>query len=284
MANNYDTVRGVDWREVFPWTALTRAFTVAVSIPVLLLASFGVGLTVSGWTIADSLLIPEKPAVAPAGVTTDEMESVTPQEAIFTEDPVLQAAVEAPLIDSREQIPEPVAAVQPADYAVPAIGPITEDDTRPVFERLLVGEGLTLLGDLHEMFMGEDRDLDAKTSYAICIVDFVWLLVVWGFFGAMITRIAVIRIGRGEKIGLKEAMTDVRKKYISYVMSPLFVLVSCFVLSLPIVLISLLLNFDLGVLLASLLWIVAIVASIGVAVLLTGLFFGWPLMWPTISA
>ncbi|MAT09601.1 MAG: hypothetical protein CMM02_01215 [Rhodopirellula sp.] len=284
MANNYDTVRGVDWREVFPWTALTRAFTVAVSIPVLLLASFGVGLTISGWAIADSLLIPEQPAVAPAGVTTDEMESVTPQETIFTEDPALQAAVEAPLIDSREQIPEPVAAVQPADYAVPAIGPITEDDPRSVFERLLVGEGLTLLGDLHEMFMGEDRDLDAKTSYAICIVDFAWLLVVWGFFGAMITRIAVIRIGRGEKIGLKEAMADVRKKYISYVMSPLFVLVSCFVLSLPIVLISLLLNFDLGVLLASLLWIVAIVASIGVAVLLTGLFFGWPLMWPTISA
>ena len=284
MANNYDTVRGVDWRELFPWTALTRAFTVAVSIPVLLLASFGVGLTISGWAIADSLLIPEQPAVAPAGVTTDETESVTPQETIFTEDPALQAAVEAPLIDSREQIPEPVAAVQPADYAVPAIGPITEDDPRSVFERLLVGEGLTLLGDLHEMFMGEDRDLDAKTSYAICIVDFAWLLVVWGFFGAMITRIAVIRIGRGEKIGLKEAMADVRKKYISYVMSPLFVLVSCFVLSLPIVLISLLLNFDLGVLLASLLWIVAIVASIGVAVLLTGLFFGWPLMWPTISA
>ena len=284
MANNYDTVRGVDWREVFPWTALTRAFTVAVSIPVLLLASFGVGLTISGWAIADSLLIPEQPAVAPAGVTTGEMESVTPQETIFTEDPALQAAVEAPLIDSREQIPEPVAAVQPADYAVPAIGPITEDDPRSIFERLLVGEGLTLLGDLHEMFMGEDRDLDAKTSYAICIVDFAWLLVVWGFFGAMITRIAVIRIGRGEKIGLKEAMADVRKKYISYVMSPLFVLVSCFVLSLPIVLISLLLNFDLGVLLASLLWIVAIVASIGVSVLLTGLFFGWPLMWPTISA
>ena len=237
MANNYDTVRGVDWREVFPWTALTRAFTVAVSIPVLLLASFGVGLTFSGWEIADSLLIPESATV-----------------------------------------------VQPADYAVPAIGPIAEDDPRSVFERLLVGEGLVLLGDLHEVLMGGDRDLDARTRYAICIVDFVWLLVVWGFFGAMITRIAVIRIGRGEKIGLKEAMTDVRKKYISYVMSPLFVLVSCFVLSLPIVLISLLLNFDIGVLLASVLWIVAIVASIGVAVLLTGLFFGWPLMWPTISA
>ena len=284
MANNYDTVKGVDWREVFPWTALTRAFTVAVSIPVLLLASFGVGLTVSGWAIAESLLVPEQLTLAPAGATTDEMESVSNQGDTFAEDTALQNAAETPFVDGSEQIPEPTVAVQPPGHFAPAMGSIAEGDTRSVFERLLVGEGLMLVADLHDMLLGGDRELDAKTSYAICIIDFVWLLVVWGFFGAMITRIAVIRIGRGEKIGLKEAMADVRKKYISYVMSPVFVLVSCFVLSLPVVLISLLLNFDIGVLLASVLWIVAIVASVGVAVLLTGFFFGWPLMWPTISA
>lgn len=284
MANNYDTVKGVDWREVFPWTALTRAFTVAVSIPVLLLASFGVGLTVSGWAIAESLLVPEQLTLAPAGATTDEMESVSHQGDTFAEDTALQNAAETPFIDGSEQIPEPTVAVQPPGHFAPAMGSIADGDTRSVFERLLVGEGLMLVADLHDMLLGGDRELDAKTSYAIYIIDFVWLLIVWGFFGAMITRIAVIRIGRGEKIGLKEAMADVRKKYISYVMSPVFVLVSCFVLSLPVVLISLLLNFDIGVLLASVLWIVAIVASVGVAVLLTGFFFGWPLMWPTISA
>lgn len=284
MANNYDTVKGVDWREVFPWTALTRAFTVAVSIPVLLLASFGVGLTVSGWAIAESLLVPEQLTLAPAGATTDEMESVSNQRDTFAEDTALQKAAETPFVDGSEQIPETTVAVQPPGHFAPAMGSIADGDTRSVFERLLVGEGLMLVADLHDMLLGGDRELDAKTSYAIYIIDFVWLLIVWGFFGAMITRIAVIRIGRGEKIGLKEAMADVRKKYISYVMSPVFVLVSCFVLSLPVVLISLLLNFDIGVLLASVLWIVAIVASVGVAVLLTGFFFGWPLMWPTISA
>lgn len=284
MANNYDTVKGVDWREVFPWTALTRAFTVAVSIPVLLLASFGVGLTVSGWAIAESLLVPEQLTLAPAGATTDEMESASNQGDTFAEDTALQNAAETPFVDGSEQIPETTVAVQPPGHFAPAMGSIADGDTRSVFERLLVGEGLMLVADLHDMLLGGDRELDAKTSYAICIIDFVWLLIVWGFFGAMITRIAVIRIGRGEKIGLKEAMADVRKKYISYVMSPVFVLVSCFVLSLPVVLISLLLNFDIGVLLASVLWIVAIVASVGVAVLLTGFFFGWPLMWPTISA
>ena len=72
MADHYDTVKGVDWREVLPWTTLTRAFSVAVSIPVLVLAAIGTGLTVSGWQLADSLLIPDSPAVALAGAISEE--------------------------------------------------------------------------------------------------------------------------------------------------------------------------------------------------------------------
>lgn len=283
MPNNYEMVKGVDWREVFPWIILTRAFSVAVSIPVLFLASVGVGLTISGWGIVDNLLIPEKPAVALIGATSEEMESATNQGDAFTEHAGLEDAADDPL-ENREQVAEKGVAVQPTDHVMPAMGPLVEEPPKSVFERLMVGEGLSLIGELHDILFDGNRELDTRTGYAICIADFTWLLIVWGFFGAIITRIAVIRIGRGEKIGLKEAMADVRKKYISYVMSPLFVLVSCLVLSLPIFLISLLLNFDVGVILASILWVFVIMAGIGVAVLLTGFFLGWPLMWPTISA
>ena len=293
MSDHYDTVKGIDWREVFPATILTRAFSVAVSVPVLLLASIGVGLTVSGWQLADSLLIPDAPAVALAGATADDMSNSKNQGAAFSEDALLQDVDEEPVLDS--DVPDNASqtaqdiAVQPTDHVLPEqlglIGQKAGVETTSIFQRLLKGEGLSLVGEMHDsLFGGESRVLDARTGYAICIVDLVWLLIVWGFFGAMITRIAVIRIGRGEKIVFREAVADVRKKYISYVMSPVFVLVSCFVLSLPIVVISLLLNFDLGVMLASLLWMVAILFGIGVAVLLTGFFFGWPLMWPTISA
>jgi hypothetical protein len=83
---------------------------------------------------------------------------------------------------------------------------------------------------------------------------------------------------------LQEAFCFVRGKYVSYLMSPLFVLVAGAVLSLPILGISALLNFDIGVVLAGVLWVLVVIAGIAIAVLLTGLFFGWPLMWPTISA
>ena len=289
MSDHYDSVKGVDWREVLPATVLTRAFSVAVSVPVLLLASVGVSLTISGWLIADSLLIPDAPTAVLVGATAEDVSNTMNQGDAFTEDALLQDLDEEPGSDSEMSDNASQSgrnmAVQPTDKVVLEPGPIVGLESSPVFERLLTGEGLGLVGEMHDyLFGGESRDLDTRTSYAICIVDLAWLLIVWGFFGAIITRIAVIRIGRGERIGFMEAMADVRKKYISYVMSPLFVLVSCFVLSLPIVLISLLLNFDLGVILASLLWIVTIVFGIGVAVLLTGFFFGWPLMWPTISA
>ena len=287
MADHYDTVKGVDWREVLPWTTLTRAFSVAVSIPVLVLAAIGTGLTVSGWQLADSLLIPESPAVALAGAISEEpgeRGDASQEGEEFTRSESLETAVQDPAESAEEMTPSEYDESDDPVLSAAVIMPAKPKESNSLFEQLLQGEALSIIGQLHDALFGGQRELDAKAGYALCIVDFAWLLIVWGFFGATITRIAVIRIGRGERIGLKEAMADVRKKYVSYVMSPLFVLVSCFVLSLPIVLISLLLNFDIGVILASILWIVVLVAGIGVTVLLTGFFFGWPLMWPTISA
>ena len=181
MPNNYEMVKGVDWREVFPWIILTRAFSVAVSIPVLFLASVGVGLTISGWGIVDNLLIPEKPAVALVGATSEEMESATNQGDAFTEHAGLEDAADDPL-ENREQVAEKGVAVQPTDHVMPAMGPLVEEPSKSVFERLMVGEGLSLIGELHDILFDGNRELDTRTGYAICIADFTWLLIVWGFF------------------------------------------------------------------------------------------------------
>ena len=63
--------------------------------------------------------------------------------------------------------------------------------------------------------------IQGKYAWAICIVDAFWLLLVWSFVGGAITRIAVVQIGREERIGLKEAFCFVRDKFVSYLMSPL---------------------------------------------------------------
>ena len=240
MAQQYEVVKGIDWRQVFPASVLTRCFRVAISVSVLLLATLGVCLTQAGWQLSQSVFA--------------SAESVPS---------------EVPLVDLTK-------SENSGDKSQDFWGAIENDDG-PAWVSAQVC-------DYVRKEHLANGSIQGKYAWAICIVDAFWLLLVWSFVGGAITRIAVVQIGREERIGLKEAFCFVRGKYVSYLMSPLFVMVACAVLSLPIVGISALLNFDIGVVLASVLWVLVVIAGIAIAVLLTGLFFGWPLMWPTISA
>jgi hypothetical protein len=240
MAQQYEVVKGIDWRQVFPASVLTRCFRVAISVSVLLLATLGVCLTQAGWQLSQSVFAP--------------VESVS---------------AEVPHVDLTKS------------------GKIG-DETLDFWDAIKIGNGPVWVGtqvcDYVRIEHLANGSIQGKFAWAICIVDAFWLLLVWSFVGGAITRIAVVHIGREERIGFKEAFCFVRGKYVSYLMSPLFVMLACAVLSLPILGISALLNFDMGVVFAGVLWVLVVIAGIAIAVLLTGLFFGWPLMWPTISA
>jgi hypothetical protein len=240
MAQQYEVVKGIDWRQVFPGSVLTRCFRVAISVSVLLLATLGVCLTQAGWQLSQSVF--------------------APAEGVLTEVPLVD------LTKSKKVGAEP----------------------QKIWDAIENGNGPAWVGSqvcdyVHKEHLANGM-IQGKEAWAICIVDAFWLLLVWSFVGGAITRIAVVQIGREERIGLQEAFCFVRGKYVSYLMSPLFVMVACAVLSLPILGISAMLNFDIGVVLAGVLWVLVVIAGIAIAVLLTGLFFGWPLMWPTISA
>jgi hypothetical protein len=239
MAQQYEVVKGIDWRQVFPASVLTRCFRVAISVAVLLLATLGVCLTQAGWQLSQYVLAPA------------------------------------------ESVPSEVPQVDLTKSGKAG------DETLHFWDALENGNGPVWVGMQVRDYVRKEHlasgSIQGKDAWAICIVNSFWLLLVWSFIGGMITRIAVMQIGREERIGLKEAFCFVRGKYVSYLMSPLFVMVACAVLSLPILGISALLNFDIGVVLAGVLWVLVVITGIAIAVLLTGLFFGWPLMWPTIS-
>ena len=240
MAQQYEVVKGIDWRQVFPASVLTRCFRVAISVSVLLLATLGVCLTQAGWQLSQSVFAPAESVPA-----------------------------EVPQVDLTKS------------------GNVG-DETQGFWDAIKIGNGPVWVGTqvcdyVRKEHLANDS-IQGKDAWAICIVDAFWLLLVWSFVGGAITRIAVVHIGREERIGLKEAFCFVRGKYVSYLMSPLFVMLACAFLSLPILGISALLNFDIGVVFSGVLWVLVVIVGIAIAVLLTGLFFGWPLMWPTISA
>jgi hypothetical protein len=111
----------------------------------------------------------------------------------------------------------------------------------------------------------------------------LWNIGVWSFFGLAITRIAVVRLGRDESVLLGESTSFAARRWISCFSAPVLPLVGMFLFTLPMMVLGLIMRADLGVLLAGLIWILAIVVGLCLAVLGLGLLFGWPLMWGTIA-
>jgi hypothetical protein len=112
----------------------------------------------------------------------------------------------------------------------------------------------------------------------------LWYLLVWSVWGGAITRIAVVRLGCGEQVTLRQSLRHVLTNLGWYFTSPLFPLLGVALAVLPLFVLGLLMRLSFGVLVAGIVWPLALLAGVVITVLLVGLLFGWPLMWPTISA
>ena len=128
---------------------------------------------------------------------------------------------------------------------------------------------------------------DARASfwaYVYLLLLIAWLLAVWGFFGGVITRMAVMQLAGKDDGGIREAIRYVRKRYLSYLISPLapvgfigFMVLCCMLFGIlhwiPV----------LGDFVDGLLWILPLLAGIAISLTLVGM-VGYPMMYTTLSA
>ncbi len=128
-----------------------------------------------------------------------------------------------------------------------------------------------------------DRDL-SYVGLAHVILCGLWALAVWAFFGAAITRSAVLRLTRDEVAAWRPVREFVQSKWASYFAAPLFPLLGIALLAVPIAVLGLFARGDGSALVTAICWPLALVAGFLMTILLVGLAFGWPLMWSTISA
>src|SRR5262249_35196308 len=77
-------------------------------------------------------------------------------------------------------------------------------------------------------FLSPVNDFLTRLYFLLVVL---YTLLVWSVFGGAITRIAVVQIARGEKIGVFEALRFTGKRFLSYAIAPLFVLGFCFVMT-----------------------------------------------------
>jgi len=251
MTSGRDVIRAVAWRDLFPWLVLFRTFRLAKSISLLFLATLGAVLAPAGWRVG---------------------------EALFVAESELQAAPEfARLVESNRCWPGQRGAM-----------PVPNDGRFPRSIREILATSPNPLEPIYRQFVEPVARLFQSplsiTQAAYHAFGFLWLLVVWAFFGGAITRVAIVRLGREEPYGLGDAVRHAAARLGAYVGAPLFPLIGVALVALPIAGLGLLARGDGGLLAAGILWIPALFGGLLIAILLAGLLFGWPLMWGTISA
>jgi len=117
-------------------------------------------------------------------------------------------------------------------------------------------------------------------------IAWIFVVAIWALFGGAISRIATVEIATDDRIGLSEAFRFALKKYREYILAP--VLAVAFIAFMSFLI-------WLGMLVSSIPWLgtvilviiifpLVILAAFIITLIVVGLLFGFPLMWPTVSA
>lgn len=254
MSDDRGLVRRIAWRELFPWLALLRAFRMAVSPTVLLLATLGVFVSSLGWRVAPYIFL-----------TKEQRNNLVPSSSLTSRADVATTPV-------------------PGGQAPP---PSLTGQTPPAFRKYFP----TDMSGLVEPYLELSEPVARLLSYKITINEsayyvfgFLWSLAVWAFVGAFITRRAIVQVAIEDTPGLVETAQFACRRWPWYFLAPLYPLLGILILLLLHIPLGWLMRLDVGVAVAGVVWLFVLIAGVAAAWLVIGTLLGWPLMWGALSA
>lgn len=239
---------GIAWNEYRRWFLLGRVFRLSIQARLITLGTVGVMATIAGWWGAAQLF---------SG----------------TDDPALQQLLKAygscPWKASEAGL---VGEVLPFGFLrsdMPEMGEPVDNPYLDPFHRL--SAPWRQLFDVARTVVG--------TGFLLLCA--VWAALAWGLIGGAIARAVVVQLAREEAISLGSATKHAAQRWKSYFAAPLFPLIAVAIAVLPAVGIGLLMHVSL--LVAGILWPIALLCGLIAAIMLVGLSVGWPLMHAAIS-
>jgi len=255
MSKDLTTIREIAWRDVFPWLILLRVFRLSIRPSVLLLALLPTLVMPWGEQLARLTFIPDERTEAipeSPNASTGGRPGATNERHSTVEESVGSAVTSS--LDPLRLAPQ---------IGRQRIEPLFRQLTRP-FREILRAESLP------------------RTAYWVFVG--LWGLLLWAIPAGAISRIAVVRIGREERVGFVESIVFASRRFGAYVGAPLLPMIGVALFAVPIAVVGLMMRSDWGLLFAAGCWVLVLMAGFAMSLMLLGLLFGWPLMWPTISA
>jgi hypothetical protein len=273
MTNEHGMVRSIAWRDLCPWMILFRLYRLSVSVQLLLLAFLGAWAASAGWRVCGSLCLSEASRSQPVVARFVSAVSDWPD-----------ADYSVPSQPVVGQTAEPVANAAPV--ANPAASPAEPADAQTGGPLARYWHGWLGRTPMYAIMEPIRRWFDPTIrwdQFAFYFLGGLWSLLVWSFVGGAITRTAAVRLGRDERVGLRESLQFSGRKLASFLGAPLLPLAAIFALGVPLFVLGLLMRLNLGVALGGLLWLPVGLIGFSMALFAVGVMFGWPLMWSAIS-
>ena len=247
MTDERGTLRRVDWQELCPWLLILKSFRLAIGVRILVLAYAGLLVSSGGWWVIGKM---------------------------FSGSESLKASIEkdchCPLGSALDSKDGSASSSDPSWWnrftSSAATGPIEQVWTR-----------------LSEPFVRIFRLECTFVELAYSILGGVWSVAVWSLFGGAIARIAALAFTREDQVGIRNALSFAGRKWTGFFLGPLFPFAGVLLATIPLFVLGLLFRVDFFLALSVILWPLALIAGAFLAVIVLGLFFGWPLMWGTIG-
>jgi hypothetical protein len=252
MANASAPLRRIEWDEVCPWLSLFRALWLAVHPAKLVLAATGLVVMTAGWCLLDTLF----------SQADSPRQTPWPWEGVAATTDLGQGETSAP--ESAEAAGD--AAVSPAATIQAGLHVLRQIPVRlsqPFWNIFQHGASVGAIGQ--------------------ALLYGLWALVVWSVFGGAISRIAAVQLAQDRRYGLVRSLRHALAKMRSTVSAPLLPLLGVALLSIPLLVAGWMAIPGFGYVIVGVLWFLALVLGVLMALLLAGVALGWPLMIASVA-
>jgi hypothetical protein len=294
--------RPVEYRRLFPWLHLARAFRMAVDPRKLLLAGLAlvaINAMDAGWNAVrphEVEATEDRERLAPAVVIAEYVDRVeaaarpdVPVVVVTADDQTFRDRIDARgyLIESRIW---PWTGMEQLTDSGRARLALVAGDPLLLWNHVwnVAWAGGTAL--LLEPLMTIARPLALLfqpvgfLDKAYLVVRLLWALVVWAVVGGAITRMVALEFARDERLGTIAAMRYACGRFFSFLFAPLIAVICVAVIVLFSFLGGLIGAIPyIGPLFAGVLWFLPLLAGFVIVLILVGAALGWPLMYATIS-
>ena len=310
MADGRDSAPGFSFRKTFPWTDLFRCFQVALDPRKLALAALGILAMSVGWWLLSLVFWYNEPLRANPdyGVEATAKEYAgnkpgTNPPAPYSEADLRQLAEDKYQADHRkwvvmDELAGPSGRLRsmpwdeyrgpnPYIFLTRILGGSTFERQASLREfvtgsvPVLVEPLIKFLVPVSKLFAPGDG---ALTRFYV-LLAVLWFLVVWGFAGGVITRLAAIGLANKGPTTLRQAVRFVAARYLNYLLSPMvpLLIIAAVIVGLIVYGFLSLIPILGDIVLLGLGLPVVIAAGAVMSVFLIGL-VGYPLMYATLSA